>query len=379
MIPVTPLRVLLILELTEAYAQAILHGVCRRGGQDPRLRLQTVRLFPLEGLAKRLAHCDAIIASLVDQDVATTILSANVPVVNVSNRGTDFHPFSVVSDTRGAFMRSLQHFRERSITRFATIGKVEVSRDLLEAADKPFQYLGSLPYGEGLRLMDEESVSRVGAWLRETGLPMGVFCRSDTLAAQLAEICERNGLSVPEDVAIVGSGNDEVACLSAHPTLSSVDMHFEDVGGQAVELLFELLEGQTPDPPLRIVPSGSILVRQSSNVYAVDDPYVAKALKIMDAHLTTTLDIGSLADMLHISRRMFEGRFQKAMHMAPASYLRNRRLRAALEMLETSNLQITEIAYAAGFANAAHFCTLFRKTQGMTPKQYREKINHAIL
>lgn len=158
-----------------------------------------------------------------------------------------------------------------------------------------------------------------GAWLKQAGFPLAVFCGSDGIALQFSEICERNGISVPQEVAILGSGNDEVACFSAHPTLSSVDMRFEEIGAQAVDLLMD----------------------------------------------------HTLAETLNISRRMFEHRFQRKMNIAPAAYLRAKRLRRAMELLENSDMQITEIAYAAGFANAAHFCTLFRKHQGMSPKQYR--------
>ena len=371
MISSTPIRVLVLLELTEAYAQAILRGVCRRGGQDPRLRLQTTRVFPLAHLTSRLEQCDAIIASIVNSDVAELLLTRQVPLVNVSNRGTGFHPVSVVADPQGALERALQHFQERGIARIATLGTVgafdRIPVELLENVE----YLGHVPDGDGIRMMESRAVSQTGDWLKQCGFPLGIFCNSDAIALNVTEICERHGIKVPDEVAIVGSGNDEVACLSAHPTLTSVVMPFEEVGAGAVEMLFDLLEGRAPDPSLRAIPAGPVMVRQSSNVYAVDDPYVAKALRIMEEHLTTSLDIQTLADQLHISRRMFEHRFQRKMHMAPASYLRAKRLRRAVELLENREMQITEIAYAVGFANAAHFCTLFRKQIGLTPKAYR--------
>jgi LacI family transcriptional regulator len=374
MIPSSPFRVLVVLELTEAYAQAILRGVCRRGGQDPRLRLHTTRLFPLEALPRRLEQCDAVIASLVQPEVAEILLALDVPLVNVSNRGTSLHPYSVVSDLGGALERALLHFRERGISRVAMLGTVADTADLPPELADSFMFLGQIPFGGGQRILNKQSLAETGEWLRQAGFPLGVFCGSDAVAQQLAEICERCGISVPEEVAIVGSGNDEVACLSAHPTLSSVDLQFEEVGVRAVDMLFELLEGNTPDPPQQAVPSGTVMVRQSSNVYAVDDPYVARALIIMEEHLTSHLDIATLADQLHISRRMFEHRFQRQMKMAPAAYFRARRMRRALELLENPDLQITEIAYACGFANAAHFCTLFRKQHGVTPKRFRETL-----
>jgi LacI family transcriptional regulator len=374
MISTSPYTVLLILELTEAYAQAILRGACRRGGHDPRFRLHTTRLYPLENLPPRLANCDAIIASLIDQEVADTLLKKKVPIVNVSNRGTAFHPVSVVSDLAGALDRGLRHFQERGLTRIATLGKVADLNEIPEDLSSRFQYQGRVPFDMRIRVIDQKLVAQTGAWLKQAGFPLAVFCGSDAQALQLSEICERNGISVPQEVAILGSGNDEVACFSAHPTLSSVDMRFEEVGAQALGLLLNLLEGRNPKPNLRSVSPGQVMIRQSSNIYAVDDPYVAKALRIMDEDLTTHLNIGTLAETLNISRRMFEHRFHRKMNMAPAAYLRAKRLRRAKELLKNSDMQITEIAYAAGFANAAHFCTLFRKQQGMSPNQYRASL-----
>ncbi|MCC5843847.1 MAG: helix-turn-helix domain-containing protein [Verrucomicrobia bacterium] len=369
--PSSHFRVLIALELTETYAQSILRGVCRRGGLEPRLRMNTVKLFPCEDLPQRLEHCDGVIASIVSQEVAEILRRRNLPMVNVSNRGTSFHTVSVISDVHGAYARGLRHFQERGLSHVATLGKPEADAALPEAFREVFTFHGCVPFGEGLRLLDDETLANVGAWLKRTPHPLGVFCSSDGLAARLSELCERNGLAIPDDVAIVGSGNDEVVCLSNHPTLSSVDMQFAEVGNQAIQLLLEMLEGKTSVPPLRVVPPGPAVVRQSSNLYEVEDPYVSRALKIMDAHLTESLDIGTLAGTLNISRRMFEHRFQRQMNVAPAAYLRAKRLRRAKELLESSDLQITEIAYAVGFANAAHFCTLFRKDQGMSPKQYR--------
>jgi LacI family transcriptional regulator len=368
-----PARVLVVLELTETYAQTILRGVCRRGGRDPRLRLYSARLYPTKNLADQLEHFDAVIASLVDDTIAEIICSANVPVVNVSNRGAAFHRYSVVSDHKGALRRGMEHFLDRGLTRFATLGNVAEVDGMPSTLTGVMKYLGRIPYGEGHRVMSEGFILQTGEWLKKGLFPLGVFCGTDALAQQLAEICERNGISVPGDVAIIGSGNDEVACLSAHPSLSSVDMQFEGVGERAVDLLVDLLDGRTPEPPLRVVPAGSVLVRESSSDYAVSDPYVAKALHIMDEHLTSPLDISSLAERLHISRRMFEHRFRGSLNVTPAAYLRIKRLRRATELLENPDLHVTEVAYAAGFANAAHFCTVFRKQYGMTPNQFREK------
>jgi len=55
-------------------------------------------------------------------------------------------------------------------------------------------------------------------------------------------------------------------------------------------------------------------------------------------------------------------------------YLREVRLARAKELLETTDMSITDIALEVGYSDTAYFCTLFKKEVGVSPTRYRKNI-----
>jgi len=90
----------------------------------------------------------------------------------------------------------------------------------------------------------------------------GVFCMNDLVAVGAMKAIREFGLSVPEDIAIVGFDNDEELCEIISPSLSSVHQPVEEMGEISAKLLFELIKGNTK--VRRYVFSPRLVVRQSS-------------------------------------------------------------------------------------------------------------------
>lgn len=63
--------------------------------------------------------------------------------------------------------------------------------------------------------------------------------------------------------------------------------------------------------------------------------------------------------------------FQKYTNETPVSYLTNYRLKKAIELLETTDLTVSEICFATGFSDASYFSQRFRRAYGCTPTEYR--------
>ena len=55
-------------------------------------------------------------------------------------------------------------------------------------------------------------------------------------------------------------------------------------------------------------------------------------------------------------------------------YLVAYRVMKGMELLRTTDLDVTEIAFRVGFNDSSYFIQAFKKKVGMTPKQYRNKI-----
>lgn len=59
--------------------------------------------------------------------------------------------------------------------------------------------------------------------------------------------------------------------------------------------------------------------------------------------------------------------------MSPMEYLQEYRLQKAIELLEDTNWNITEIAELTGFSTVSYFITFFKSKTGDTPLRYRQK------
>ncbi len=85
-----------------------------------------------------------------------------------------------------------------------------------------------------------------------------------------------------------------------------------------------------------------------------------------------TLDI--LANKFDISVRSLNRRFKHATGKSPMQYLQQIRMENACELLKTSNLSISEVAYNVGYPDNSYFSAQFRKAMSVTPKEYRNLV-----
>lgn len=88
----------------------------------------------------------------------------------------------------------------------------------------------------------------------------------------------------------------------------------------------------------------------------------------------SSLDSSRLAELAGLSERQLLRRFRKATGTAPGLYLQQLKCRHAREWLQSSDLDITEIAQLCGFADSSHFVRTFRQQSGVTPGQYRKQV-----
>ncbi len=111
--------------------------------------------------------------------------------------------------------------------------------------------------------------------------PLAVFAENDDFALLVFDACARAKLRIPEDVALLGCGNDPLVVDFAPVPLSSVDHDFLARSYQAAKLLDRLMVGKPlPKKPIRIKPTGVIL-RRSTDILAVEDPRLAEALSVI--------------------------------------------------------------------------------------------------
>jgi AraC-like DNA-binding protein/mannose-6-phosphate isomerase-like protein (cupin superfamily) len=100
---------------------------------------------------------------------------------------------------------------------------------------------------------------------------------------------------------------------------------------------------------------------------------VALAKEHMEAHFTEPLPMNEVAQKAGCSRAHLFLVFKRETGMSPNDWLQRRRVKAATELLRTTNRKLEDIANASGFSSAQYFCQVFRKYTGKTPGEHRQK------
>lgn len=100
---------------------------------------------------------------------------------------------------------------------------------------------------------------------------------------------------------------------------------------------------------------------------------IKSMLSYIHRNFREKITLEEIAAAANISEREANRIFQKIIQQTPFEYLLNYRLNAAKELLSHSDLSITEISYRCGFTDSAYMGKQFRKANGMTPKEYRQR------
>lgn len=101
--------------------------------------------------------------------------------------------------------------------------------------------------------------------------------------------------------------------------------------------------------------------------------FVDKVTKLIEDNIKQDMSIDVIADNMGLSRSAFFKRLKTFTGKAPIDFIKDIRLSKAAELISTTNLDITEIAYQVGFNDPGYFGKCFRKQFEMTPKEYRNK------
>lgn len=110
-------------------------------------------------------------------------------------------------------------------------------------------------------------------------------------------------------------------------------------------------------------------------VRASDDllPHLRRARDHADRNYSEPLDLAALAAISGISKYHFQRLFVATYGMSPAEHLSRRRIERAQDLLRATNLTVTEICTAVGFASLGSFSSRFRELVGESPTEFRTR------
>ncbi|MNS68145.1 putative response regulatory protein [compost metagenome] len=94
--------------------------------------------------------------------------------------------------------------------------------------------------------------------------------------------------------------------------------------------------------------------------------------KYVDENYPYELTLSQLAGMFHMNETYLSGLFKQNAGVTFSDYLTRLRLTRAAELLEGTDLKLTDIAMLVGYSSSSYFSTSFKKYYGCSPKEYRE-------
>ncbi len=370
-----PIHVTIAAETGLAYGRGVAKGVVNYANIA---KSWSIGLAPFEGVLRLLevARPKGLIIQSPSRELSRQIADMDIKAVNVADNVTGHCLPTVISDHHAIAASVLDHLMSRGLRHFAFVGRAgqwfsdqreQGFRQAIQAAGLPDALAVYYPndeeyYLDGLRRM-----------LRQSPMPLGILASDDYWARETIAAALDNGYRVPEDVAVVGVDNDELLCETSRVPLSSVVVAAERIGFEAATLLDRLLKGQAIDPGPYLVPPRSVVVRQSSDVLAIEDQNVAEAVRFISENAHRPIGVEDILEQLTVSRRQIEKRFQIVLGRSPAAEIRRVRIERAKKLMDTTNMPLSRIAQQTGFTDVSFLGKSFRRETGMTPSQYRRR------
>ena len=125
------------------------------------------------------------------------------------------------------------------------------------------------------------------------------------------------------------------------------------------ELLIRIIQTQT----IKSIDDSTLISSNNTPVYDVVN-YIQNNLK-------EDISLKNLSNIASMSTTSFYRFFKRELGMSPIEFILKEKIKCAKKLLKNPGLQINEVCYLSGFEDANYFSRLFKKQEGITPKQYQ--------
>ncbi|MCC9136684.1 LacI family DNA-binding transcriptional regulator [Pontibacter silvestris] len=235
----------------------------------------------LETVEKEIANAKTMFNSRVDgllvslafdtenMDHFEPFISKDIPVI-FYDRVSDHKQFAgVVIDNVQASYEATTHLIEQGCQNIIHITG-NLRRNVYADRLKGFKYAlldNDLPFSDASviinNLSEDAGVEAAQQILQMDSRPDGLFVSNDTCAVHCMKTLTHAGISIPDEIAVVGFNNDPI-CRVVEPSLSSIDYPGYEMGEVAVRSLIHYLSGLADTSVTRITLRSELIIRSSS-------------------------------------------------------------------------------------------------------------------
>jgi Transcriptional regulators len=373
-------QVALLIETSNAYGRGLLQGVIHYAREHQAWSFYLMEQGRGDDPPAWLKGWkgDGILARIETPKIAQAVVRAKVPCVDLSAaRLLPTLPWVETNDAEIAGMAA-GHLLERGFKHFAFCGDSRFNWSLWREHHfaKRVREAGydcrvySVKGGSGDLAAERRTLV---SWLRSLPKPVGIFAGYDIRGREVLDACRQTGLAVPDDVAVLGVDNDELLCELAVPPLSSVIPNTRRAGYEAAALLERWMSGEKVAPEPHLIPPVGVAARQSTDVLAIEDREVVRALQFIRAHACEGINVADVLAAVKMSRRVLEQRFRKLLGRSPHEEILHLKLTRVQQLLSETDLPLYVIAERTGFEHVEYLSVAFKRELGMTPRQFRAK------
>lgn len=357
------------------YGRSVFMGILRYARTHTRWKLMTSihGRFPLHVTELNL---QGILAMEWSDEMRRYAEERAIPAVNVSS-SYDPPPFpSILPDNLAIGRMAAEHLLQRGIREFGYYAdpRVPWGRTRLEGFSKALALAGRSCHAfqpdDSATDNTRRMILPIPDWIGQLPRPVGVFCGDEPLAWTFIGTAQDAGVDIPEQMAVVAAGNDELICRACDVPLSGVDMNTESVGYQAASELDRQMRGGSARPTI-LVPPRRVVSRQSSDILAIEDPHIAAAVRMINQRACDPLSVDDILKEIPVNRRWLERNFKKVIGRTIQKEIMRVRIEKARQILLESNLPMEAVARECGFAQRHHMGKMFRRLTGTTPAAYR--------
>jgi LacI family transcriptional regulator len=375
-------KVALLIETTRSYTRDMLAGIRRYIAEhEPwSLYIELRALDSAPPVWLRTWDGSGLICRTFTEEMADAVRACGLPAVETrSSHLCPQLPF-VGMDNSLVGRTVAQHFLSRGYKSFAaytldteTFFEQRVQNFVTTVMKGGFP-CETMPGAEPKSVSDWESAQqRLISWLVRLPKPVGIFAANDQLGFRLLDACQRAGLAVPEEVAVVGTENEETLCSLATPPLSSLRFNGEQVGYLAAQTLDKLMRGKWKRGPAEIlVPPRGIVTRASSDEFVIHDKLVQRAARMIREQAATAFNVDELCAALKTSRSTLERRMKAALGRTPKEEMLRMKFRLIERLLSETEMTVEAVARHTGFSHSHYLQAAFKLRHGMTPLQFRQ-------
>lgn len=232
-------------------------------------------------------------------------------------------------------------------------------------------------------VVEDEASARHGlvSIIQQLGIPPEDISTASDGVQGLSKLC-----SCPTDFAFVDirmphkSGLDMIREARKMPlntcfVLTSAYSEFE-YAKEALHLgITDYLIKPIQPEEVKALLSPYIVKKKSEDPKRYYHPLVQQMIKTVDEEYSSSINLTNISDRLHRTPEYLSYLFSRDVGVNFSTYLRQIRIKHALEMMQNGMTRVYDVAHACGFSDTKYFCRVFHEITGQLPSNYLKSLS----